>query len=152
MWWYQTSEAYCFLDGDQHSLSKVEGPHLLHYRSTSHKQLDAAKKVHWEAILRKGTTLPTPYIQHYNTEGMPTHRTFFPVASTATTIESSRPQPPAVTVLAPALHIASHKIKQMHRTGPASITTYHPPYRITHVLMHVNRKLTLFVYLVACVM
>ena len=152
VWWYQTSEAYCFLDGDQHSLSKVEGPHLLHYRSTSHKQLDAAKKVHWEAILRKGTTLPTPYIQHYNTEGMPTHRTFFPVASTATTIESSRPQPPAVTVLAPALHIASHKIKQMHRTGPASITTYHPPYRITHVLMHVNRKLTLFIYLVVCVM
>ena len=61
MWRYQTSEAYCFLDGDQHSLLKAEGPHLLHYRSTSHKQLDAAK-VHWEAILCKGTTLSMPYI------------------------------------------------------------------------------------------
>lgn len=101
-WWTQTNDAYCFLDGEQHADTHPEGPHQLHYRSTSRKQLDAMKKEKWNAILASGTTLPTEYIQHYNEDGMPTCKTYFTLTTTATTPEDNLStvlclSPPATT-------------------------------------------------------
>jgi len=42
------------------------------------------KKEKWNAIHASGTTLPTEYIQHYNEDGMPAHKTYFTPTTTAT--------------------------------------------------------------------
>ena len=97
VWWHQTNKAYCLMDGDQQSVTKAEGPHLLHYRTTTKMQLETVKRTHWKAILHSGTTLPTPYVQHYDTDGIPTDRTVFPKAATGNPTTNT-PQPSAVSI------------------------------------------------------
>lgn len=92
VWWEQNSGAYYFFDGEQHVDVHPEGPQQLHCRSTSRKQLDAIKKESWNTILASGTTLPTENIQHYDEDGMPTHKTYFSLTATAS---SSKQTPPS---------------------------------------------------------
>lgn len=64
-------------------------------------------KEKWNAILASGTTLPTEYIQHYNEDGMRTHKTYFTPTTTATTpddnVSTVFSSPPAVTSTPSAL-------------------------------------------------
>ena len=60
-------------------------------------QVETVKRTHWKAILHSGTTLPTPYVQHYDTDGIPTDRTVFPEAATANPTTNT-PQPFAVSI------------------------------------------------------
>lgn len=86
VWWTQTDSEYHFLDGEQHPDSHQQGPPLLHFQNTSQKQLCEVKNKHWDDIIENRTTLPAPYIQLYDKEGMPTERVFF--SSTRTSSSS----------------------------------------------------------------
>lgn len=86
VWWTQADSEYHFLDGEQHPDSHQQGPPLLHFQNTSQKQLCEVKNKHWDDIIENCTTLPAPYIQLYDKEGMPTERVFF--SSTRTSSSS----------------------------------------------------------------
>ena len=71
-WWEKTPDSYHFYDGDDDPSLSTVGPELLHFQSTSLKQVYMQKQLTWEKIVNNNTELPPPRIQLYNESGEPT--------------------------------------------------------------------------------
>ena len=62
MWWLETEECYHILDGATDSESHLEGPLLLHYWSSTLKDVILRQKDCWETILRNSMEIPSQTI------------------------------------------------------------------------------------------
>lgn len=77
IWWRSTDECYEFLDSNNEPNFKQQGPSLQHYRDTKLEEIYVKKEALWGKILEQGTTLPTPYIKLYNSQGQNIGRHYF---------------------------------------------------------------------------
>ena len=77
IWWRSTDECYELLDGNNEPNFKQQGPSLQHYRDTKLEEIYVKKEALRGNILEQGTTLPTPYIKLYNSQGQNIGRHYF---------------------------------------------------------------------------
>ena len=68
IWWKKTC-GYQFFDGDSDDTSHIEGPKLLHFRSTKISDVVQKQNEAWKVILDQKISLPTSRVQLYNGEG-----------------------------------------------------------------------------------
>ena len=94
VWWHETDEDYHFLDGATDPECHSEGSQLLHYRSSTLKDVTHRQKDCWQTILRKSTEIPLQTINIYD-KGQLSHT----IHDSHTPIENSltahTPKPPS---------------------------------------------------------
>ena len=73
VWWHDTDEDYSFLDGATDPEYHLEGPQLLHYRSSTLKDVTYRQRSCWQTILRNSIEIPTETINIYDKEGELSH-------------------------------------------------------------------------------
>ena len=69
IWWFETADNYHFLDGATDPESHLEGPLLLHYRSSTLKDVIQRQKDCWQTILRNSFEIPSQTVSVYDRDG-----------------------------------------------------------------------------------
>ena len=69
MWWLETAHNYHFLDGATDPASHLEGPGLLHYRSSTLSDVILRQRDCWQTILRDSIEVPSQTINIYDGQG-----------------------------------------------------------------------------------
>ena len=69
VWWKATSEGYEFNDGDDDPEFRIEGPTLLHFRSSSIENVEIRSTESWKHILLDKIDLPIPFVRLYDENG-----------------------------------------------------------------------------------
>ena len=85
VWWREFGDNYIFRDGDNDPNYHTQGPTLLHFRTSSLKDVSERQKAAWKQIIDQHVHLPTSSISIYDQNGkLKGTRTFTTVASSTT--------------------------------------------------------------------
>ena len=126
VWWFETADNYHFLDGATDPENHPEGPMLLHYRSSTLKDVTQRQKDCWQTILKNSVEVPSHTISIYDRDGELSHTihkmedaTSSPTSSSTTTeIPSPSDNPPAYDTSETDLPDVNKSPEQIEITDP----------------------------------
>ena len=89
VWWLETADNYHFLDGTTDPENHSEGPLLLHFRSSTLKDVTLRQRDCWQTILTNSIEVPSQTINIYDGAGKLSHTIHTPLENTVSSPPSS---------------------------------------------------------------